>query len=191
MKYLITGLGNPGAQYLMTRHNIGFMVLDRLVGRENFSPAKYGELYEHKSRGRTYLLLKPNTFMNLSGKAVQHHLKEHKLSPAQMLVITDDLALPFGTTRLRPSGSHGGHNGLRHISEILGTNEFPRLRIGIGDDFHKGKQVDYVLSNFDKHESAWLPDLWDACGKLILDFGFHPIEKLMTEYNKNWVPKPD
>lgn len=189
MKQLIVGLGNPGQQYLMTRHNIGFMALDRLAGRESFQAAKYGEKCEIRHRGRVYVLLKPNTFMNLSGKAVAWHLQQEKLKPDQMLVITDDIALNFGTLRLRAKGSAGGHNGLKSVQELLATADYPRLRFGVGSEFKPGKQVDYVLSDFDAHEQAWLPELLDICGKLILDFGYLSIDHMMTQYNKDFIPK--
>ena len=147
MKYLIVGLGNIGAEYAGTRHNIGFKVLDALAEASNavFTTARYGDVAEVKYKGRTLLLLKPSTYMNLSGKAVRYWLDAEKIGVENMLVVSDDIALPFGTLRLRPKGSAGGHNGLKNIAELLGTEEFARMRFGIGGDFPRGHQVEDVL----------------------------------------------
>jgi len=155
MKYLIVGLGNPGAEYQFTRHNIGFEILDALSGASNitFTPDRYGDVASLKHKGRTLILLKPSTFMNLSGKAVRYWLTKEKIPLENMLVITDDLALPFGTIRMRAKGSDGGHNGLKSIQELIETTKYARLRFGIGDTFNKGSQVNYVLGKWGEEES--------------------------------------
>ena len=147
MKYLIVGLGNIGDGYKNTRHNIGFTVLDALAKASNtsFTDKRYGAVCNIKYKGRTFILLKPSTFMNLSGNAVNYWLKKEKIPTENLLVIVDDIALPLGTIRLRPKGSDGGHNGLAHINTILSTSEYARVRIGIGNGFRKGSQVDFVL----------------------------------------------
>ena len=147
MKYLIVGLGNIGAEYAGTRHNIGFKVLDALAEASNavFTTARYGDVAELKHKGRTLILLKPSTYMNLSGKAVRYWMEAEKIAPENLLVVSDDIALPFGTLRMRPRGSAGGHNGLKNIAELLGTEDYARMRFGVGGDFPKGHQVDYVL----------------------------------------------
>jgi len=158
MKYLIVGLGNPGAEYQFTRHNIGFEILDALSGASNitFTPDRYGDVASLKHKGRTLILLKPSTFMNLSGKAVRYWLTKEKIPLENMLVITDDLALPFGTIRMRAKGSDGGHNGLKSIQELIETTKYARLRFGIGDTFNKGSQVNYVLGKWGEEESKTL-----------------------------------
>jgi PTH1 family peptidyl-tRNA hydrolase len=160
MKYLIAGLGNPGEKYSHTRHNIGFKVLDELSkrGESTFQQARLGDVCTVKHKGRMLILLKPNTFMNLSGKAVQYYLQNEKLNLENVLVITDDLSLPFGALRLKQKGSDGGHNGLKSIQECLNTVEYPRLRFGIGNDFAKGRQVDYVLGEWTEEQYHTLPD---------------------------------
>ena len=150
MKYLIVGLGNIGEGYKDTRHNIGFKVLDAMAMASNisFTDRRYGAVSSVKYKGRELILLKPSTYMNLSGNAVNYWLKKEKIPIENMLVIVDDIALPLGSIRLRPKGSDGGHNGLAHISNILSTNEYARIRIGIGNSFHKGSQVDFVLGTW-------------------------------------------
>ncbi|RMG72723.1 MAG: aminoacyl-tRNA hydrolase [Bacteroidetes bacterium] len=186
MKYLIVGLGNIGPEYHDTRHNVGFMVLDRLAEQLKVSPEpnRYASTASGRVRGRQLHLVWPSTYMNLSGKAVRFYLDKHKLTPSQMLVITDDLALPFGKLRLRPRGSDGGHNGLKHIQEILGTNEYPRLRVGIGSDFAKGQQVDYVLDPFTAEEQEALPPILDRCVEGVISFATVGIERTMTSLNR-------
>ena len=185
MKYLVVGLGNPGGEYAQTRHNIGFMVLDHVVGKDSFLDTKHGQRAEHRHRGRVYILLKPNTYMNLSGKAVEWHLKENRLTPNELLVITDDIALDFGVLRIRHKGSAGGHNGLKDIISRLGTDEFSRLRVGIGNDYKSGKQVDYVLSKFREEEFNNIPSILDACFEVMQDFGFLDNSSLMTKHNRS------
>ncbi|MEL7586432.1 MAG: aminoacyl-tRNA hydrolase [Prolixibacteraceae bacterium] len=185
MKYLITGLGNPGAAYENTRHNIGFKILDALAEASNivFSDQRYGYVAEYKYKSRIFILLKPTTYMNLSGKAVSYWLKQEKIALENLLVVTDDLALPMGTLRLKPKGGTAGHNGLKSIHESLGTNEYARLRFGIGDNFRQGQQVDYVLSQWTKEENVLLPERIDMCIQIIRNFGTIGVERTMTEFN--------
>jgi PTH1 family peptidyl-tRNA hydrolase len=142
-KFLIAGLGNIGAEYVNTRHNIGFKVVDFLANQESvdFQTVKLGSMAEFKFKGRTFLLLKPNTYMNLSGKAVKYWMDKEKIAPENILVVTDDLNLPFGTIRIKPKGSDGGHNGLKSIQQTLGHSNYPRFRFGISDEFKKGQQA--------------------------------------------------
>jgi PTH1 family peptidyl-tRNA hydrolase len=172
MKFLIAGLGNIGPEYELTRHNIGFLVADQLADKyqAEFSLSRHAYLANISHKGRQLYLIKPTTFMNLSGKAVNYWLKELKVPIENLLVITDDLALPFGKLRLRTKGSHGGQNGLRNIEEMLGTQEFTRLRFGIGSDFPKGRQVAYVLSQFSADEFASLSLHTDKACEGILAF---------------------
>jgi peptidyl-tRNA hydrolase, PTH1 family len=185
MKYLIVGLGNPGADYHETRHNVGFMVLDHMASRMNgtFASDRFGHTCELKHKGKTLVLLKPNTYMNLSGKAVRYHQQAHKLPLEQILVITDDLALPFGKLRLRGKGSHGGHNGLRDIQAILGTEAYARMRIGVGSEFQKGQQVDYVLSRFSAEERPVLATLLDKAADGVLSFALQGLDRTMNVVN--------
>ena len=185
MKYLIVGLGNPGMDYVGTRHNIGFEVLDALAGASNtvFKTERYGDLATIKHRGRTVLLLKPNTYMNLSGKAIRYWVDKEKIPLDRLLVVTDDLALPFGTIRMRKKGSDGGHNGLKSIQDLLNTNQYPRLRFGIGDTFSKGRQVDYVLGKWNAHESPKLGERLQRCSEAVLAFVGIGLERAMNEYN--------
>lgn len=186
MKYLIAGLGNIGPDYSNTRHNIGFKVLDALAGASNavFSAKRYGDIARIKHKGRTFILLKPSTFMNLSGKAVAYWLKAEKLSIEKLLVIVDDVALPIGTLRLRKKGGDGGHNGLFDIIQVLGTQEFARLRFGIGGDFSKGNQVQYVLGEWTPEEEEILPERCKKAAEIILSHGTIGLELTMTRYNK-------
>ena len=185
MKYLIAGLGNIGPDYTDTRHNIGFMAVNHLAQHHGVKMQldrhAYSGHFSHK--GRQYHLLMPTTFMNLSGKAVSHHLKNLKIPNENLLVITDDLALPFGKIRIRAKGTHGGHNGLRHIEEMLGTSAYPRLRFGVGSDFPKGRQVDYVLSPFSDDEFAQLPVLLEKVSEAALSFGSIGLERTMNVFN--------
>ena len=185
MKYLIVGLGNPGPEYANTRHNIGFIVLDALARASNivFSPDRYGDRAELRHKGRTLILIKPSTFMNLSGKTVRYWMEQEKVVSERVLVITDDLALPFGKIRLRPSGGAGGHNGLTSIIELIGTETFPRLRFGIGSDFSRGRQADYVLSPWNKEEASALDERVKICGDAVLDFGLMGIGHAMNTFN--------
>ena len=186
MKFLIVGLGNPGPEYKDTRHNIGFNVLDALAGASNiaFEPSRYAERAELRHKGRTFILIKPSTFMNLSGKAVRYWMEQDSISADRTLVITDDLALPFGSIRIRPRGGAGGHNGLTSIIELIGSEEFPRLRFGIGSDFGRGRQSEYVLSPWNDQEKKILPDRIELAGKAILQFGLLGIDAVMNNFNK-------
>lgn len=186
MKYLIAGLGNIGAEYKNTRHNIGFQILDALAGASNilFNDKRYGFVGEYKFKARTFILLKPTTYMNLSGRAVSYWLQKEEIPIENMLVLVDDLALPFGTLRLKAKGSAGGHNGLENINQVLGRNDYARLRFGIGDNFHKGFQVDYVLGEWNAEEKKELPGKIDNCIEIIQSFGTIGIERTMNFYNK-------
>lgn len=185
MKYLIVGLGNIGPEYAATRHNSGFMVLDYLAKKYegNYDVGRHSFVTEIKTKGRTFVLVKPTTYMNLSGKAVGHYLNSLKLQPEQMLVITDDIALPFGKIRIRAKGSAGGHNGLKHIEQTLGHNNYPRLRFGVGDAFSKGKQVDYVLSTFSTDEQIELQTLIEKAAEAAIAFGTVGLERTMNQFN--------
>lgn len=184
-KLLIVGLGNIGAEYVNTRHNIGFKVLDHFAKTESviFETAKLGQIAEYKFKGRTFILLKPNTYMNLSGKAVQYWLTKEKIAPENMLVITDDLNLSLGTIRIKPKGSDGGHNGLKNINLVLNSNSYPRFRFGISDDFKKGQQVDYVLGEWTEAERALLPERLDMAVEIIKSFGTAGIDHTMSAFN--------
>ncbi|PSR57280.1 aminoacyl-tRNA hydrolase [Adhaeribacter arboris] len=185
MKYLLVGLGNIGPEYAHTRHNIGFMVLDYLAKKHDtsFDSGRHVFVTEIKTKGRSFTLIKPTTYMNLSGKAVSHWLSTLKIPATQMLVITDDLALPYGKLRMRAKGSAGGHNGLKHIEETLGTTEYPRLRFGVDAQFSKGRQVDYVLSPFNPDEQIELPTLIEKAAEMSISFGTIGLERTMNFYN--------
>ncbi len=185
MKYLIAGLGNIGNEYKNTRHNIGFMILDALAGASNivFEDHRYGFVAEYRFKGRCFVLLKPSTYVNLSGRAVNFWMKKEAVPLSNLLVVCDDLALPFGAIRLKAKGSDGGHNGLKNITEVLGTDEFARLRFGIGNNFHQGYQVNYVLGQWDKEEEKQLPPLIDSCTEVIRSFGTLGIDRSMNLFN--------
>jgi len=184
-KFLIVGLGNIGAEYVNTRHNIGFKILDHLAKKESlsFETAKLGAVAEYKVKGRILILLKPNTYMNLSGKAVQYWMEKEKITKENILVITDDLNLPFGTIRIKPKGSDGGHNGLKNIQQVLNSADYPRFRFGISDAFKKGKQVDYVLGEWDEAEKAKLPERMDVAVQVITSFALAGLGNTMSEFN--------
>jgi PTH1 family peptidyl-tRNA hydrolase len=185
VKYLIAGLGNIGDEYARTRHNIGFDILDALAGASNisFKDKRYGFVAEYRYRARSYWLLKPSTFVNLSGNAVRYWLRKLKLPVENLLVVVDDIALPFGTLRLRARGGDAGHNGLNHIQTILGTAGYARLRFGIGSEFHPGRQVDHVLGDWDEEEAAKLPERIEMAGEIIKSFGVIGLERTMNMYN--------
>ena len=161
MNYLIVGLGNIGVEYANTRHNMGFMVLDAWAQASNilFESGRYGSTATISFKGRKFILLKPSTYMNLSGKAVRYWMNELKIQPENLLVISDDLNIPFGTLRLRKNGSAGGHNGLTNINELIGTQEYPRIRVGIGNEFGRGQQIGYVLGEFSDEEKKEIPQI--------------------------------
>ena len=185
MKYLVVGLGNIGSEYANTRHNIGFKVLDSLVEESSifFKSGRLADVAEIKHKGRTLILIKPTTYMNLSGKAVSYWLKKEKIAPANLLIITDDLSLPFGKLRLKTKGSHGGHNGLRSIEEELATQEYARLRFGIGDEFKKGHQVDYVLGNWGEAELETLDKHIATAKEVVRSFAFAGAASTMNTFN--------
>jgi len=185
MKYLIAGLGNPGLIYAHTRHNIGFDILDRLAKdvSSKFETERYADRTELKFKGRKLILIKPNTFMNLSGKAIQYWLQKEKIPISNLLVISDDLALPFGTLRLKGKGSAGGHNGLKDIEEVLKTNTYSRLRFGIGDDYPRGKQADFVLGSWSKKEDLALDERIEQSTKFIHSFVTVGLNMTMSALN--------
>ena len=184
-KYLIVGLGNIGAEYVNTRHNIGFKILDFFAKKENvtFETVKLGALAKYKFKGRTFFLLKPNTYMNLSGKAVQYWMDKENIPLENIFVITDDLNLSFGTMRIKPKGSDGGHNGLKNINLVLNTQNYTRFRFGISDEFKKGKQVDYVLGEWDDAEKLALAERLELAAEIIKSFGIAGLENTMTTFN--------
>ena len=187
MKYLIAGLGNIGPEYELTRHNIGFLVLDFLAGRfdSSFELDRLAWKTEIKYKARNFHLIKPTTYMNLSGKAVNYWMKELKIPKENVLVITDDVSLPFPKLRMRAKGSSAGHNGLKNIEQLTGGSDFARLKFGIGNDYPQGKQVDYVLSNFSKGEFAELEIHIERATEMILGFGTIGISMTMNQFNKN------
>lgn len=186
MKYLIVGLGNIGTEYVDTRHNIGFMVCDYLANKyeTTFVLDKLASQAVIKVKGKTIYLIKPTTYMNLSGKAVNYWLQFHKISVDNMIIVTDDIAIPFGAIRIKPKGSNGGHNGLGNIQEILNTDVYPRLRFGVGGDFPKGQQVAYVLGKFSDTEKQTLDERIQIAAEAILSFCSIGLEKTMNVFNK-------
>ena len=184
-KFLIIGLGNIGEKYENTRHNIGFKILDYYAKTAEFSfkTEKLGDIGQHKIKGRTLIFLKPNTYMNLSGKALKYWLTKEKVPLENMLVITDDLNLPFGTLRLKTKGSDGGHNGLKDIQAKLQTSKYNRLRFGISDDFSKGRQIDYVLGEWNETEETKLKERLEICNKIIKSFVLSGTNITMNTFN--------
>ena len=184
-KFLIVGLGNIGTEYVRTRHNIGFKVLNHLAKQNEieFETRKLGALATYKLKGRTFLLLKPNTFMNLSGKAVKYWLDKENISLENLLVVTDDLNLPFGTLRLKTKGSNGGHNGLKDIQDKLNTINSNRLRFGISNEFSKGRQVDYVLGEWTNEESEKLDERLEQASKMLISFAMSGVNHTMNQFN--------
>ena len=185
MKYLIIGLGNPGDKYLNTRHNIGFKIIDEIsaLSETSFSTEKLVEYNEIKYRSRTLILIKPNTFMNLSGKAVIYWMKKVKVKEDNILVISDDIALPYGTLRIKHKGSNGGHNGLRDIEKSLGHTIYPRLRFGVGNNFFKGGQAEYVLSDFSEEENKILQNKIEMSIDIVYSFVTKGISRTMSDFN--------
>ena len=185
VKYLIVGLGNIGPEYHNTRHNIGFTILDALAEASNitFCPARYGDHTLLKFKGRQIHLVKPSTYVNLSGKAVNYWMQKEKIPIENLLIVLDDLALPFGTLRVRAKGSDGGHNGLKNINQVLGVNNYARLRFGIGDEFGQGQQVDFVLGKWDYAEKQLLTERVNRCGELIKAFATIGLARTMNTYN--------
>ena len=185
MKYLIAGLGNIGPEYELTRHNIGFLTLDRLADTKGvkFEMSKLAYTSQVNHKGRTLHLIKPTTYMNLSGKAINFYLQQHKIPKENLLVVTDDIALPYGKIRLKTRGSAGGHNGLKNIEQLCGGQNYSRLRFGVGDEFRKGGQVDYVLSNFNSKEIEELTIHMDRAIETIYSFCTIGPERTMNQYN--------
>ncbi len=184
-KFLIAGLGNIGPKYENTRHNIGFKIVDFLA-RENeltWETAKLGDITVHKKKGRSFLLLKPSTYMNLSGKAVKYWLEKENIPLENLLVVTDDLNLEFGTLRVKTKGSDGGHNGLKDIQNVLQTTQYNRFRFGISDAFSKGRQVDYVLGEWDEEEIKKLPERLKMASQIIESFALAGIKNTMNTFN--------
>ncbi|UCS93390.1 aminoacyl-tRNA hydrolase [Echinicola marina] len=185
MKYLIVGLGNIGPEYELTRHNIGFLTLDRLADQESlsWSSNRLAFTTEYKFKGRNIYMIKPTTYMNLSGKAMNFWMKELKIPKENVLVIVDDVAIPFGKLRLRAKGSSAGHNGLKNIEELTGGQNYPRLRFGIGDDYPKGRQIDYVLGRWSQSEINELPIIMDKAIDMIKGFCTIGINMTMSQFN--------
>ena len=185
MKYLIVGLGNIGDEYANTRHNIGFMVLDAFAEASNlvFKDERYGAIAEGRVKNKEFILLKPNTYMNLSGNAVRYWAQKEKIDVDHIFVIVDDLSLPFGKIRIKGSGSAGGHNGLKNIQELLGTEKYARLKFGIGNDFPKGKQVDFVLGKFGDEDMAAMPERKKIAGGAIASFMLAGLDITMNQFN--------
>ena len=184
-KFLIVGLGNIGIDYVMTRHNIGFEILDQISENYEvkFESRRFGDIIKLKKSGKLLIFLKPNTFMNLSGKAVKYWKNKERIHNDNLLVVLDDLNLDFGVSRLRKSGKDGGHNGLKSINESLESNKYCRLRFGIGNDFKKGSQTDYVLENWSDEESRSLSNHIDHNINIIFHFIKHGVENTMNKYN--------
>lgn len=185
MKFLIVGLGNIGDEYAHTRHNTGFDIVSRLVkdAGSDFSQERYGDVARIKVKGCELVVLKPNTYMNLSGKAVRYWADAEKVQPENIVVVVDDLALPVGTIRLKGRGSAGGHNGLKNITELLGTENYPRLRFGIGNEFKRGQQVDFVLGRWDADEQDLVDERMEMAAECIRSFVCIGLQLTMTQFN--------
>ena len=184
-KFLIVGLGNIGLEYAETRHNIGFKILDFLAEEENFvfESAKLGTVATFKYKGKSILCLKPSTYMNLSGKAVRYWMEKEKIPLENILIVTDDINLPFGTIRVKTKGSDGGHNGLKDVQNTLQTSKYNRFRFGVGSEFSKGKQVDYVLGKWNEDEASALPERLKKSADLVRSFVFSGIKNTMNQFN--------
>jgi len=186
MKYLIVGLGNIGNEYQNTRHNIGFTILDAFAKASNifFTDNRYGATCELKIKGRTLIFLKPSTFMNLSGIALRYWMNKENITIENVLIIVDDIALPFGKLQMKPKGSDAGHNGLKNIQEILGHSNYARLRFGLGDDFKRGQQIEYVLGKWTAEQLKVIPERAEYAAEMIKSFCLAGLELTMTQYNK-------
>ncbi len=184
-KFLIVGLGNIGDEFENTRHNIGFTVVDTIAKISNlkFTPDRFASISQYKFKGKTLILVKPSTYMNLSGKAVNYWLQAEKIPKDNLLIITDDLSLPFGSLRMKGKGSDGGHNGLKNIQETLNTSEYARLRFGIGNEFSKGKQTDYVLGKWDQGELKQLEPRIQLAVEMIYNFTTIGLQRTMSTFN--------
>ena len=193
MEFLVTGLGNIGSEYASTRHNIGFMVLDAWAQASNavFSVERYGSVTEISFKGRHFHLLKPSTYMNLSGNAVRYWMQKLNIPMENLIVISDDLNLPFGTIRMRQNGSAGGHNGLQNIIDLLETDQWARIRVGIGNGFSRGGQIDYVLGGLSDEEKAAIPEISDKIIRGIKDFSTIGPQKAMSFLNSRTKPTPE
>ena len=187
MKFLIVGLGNIGSEYWGTRHNIGFRVVNAVAeaASADFTEERYGAVAHLRFKSAELVVLKPNTFMNLSGNAVRYWLQRESIPRERLLVVADDLSLPFGSLRLKARGSHGGHNGLRNIGELLSTDDSARLRFGIGNNFPRGRQVDYVLSPFTDDELGQMPAIVDRAVEIVRSFCLEGVDVAMNRYNRN------
>ena len=185
MKYLIAGLGNIGSEYKETRHNIGFKILDAFVDASNssFKTERLGDVAQFKHKGRTLICLKPSTYMNLSGKAIRYWMQQEKIPQERVLIIADEISLPFGKIRLRSKGSDGGHNGLKNVQDILGNSNYARVRFGIAAEYAKGKQVDYVLGEWNSEEKECITERIKIVLDLIKSFTTNSIERDMRDYN--------
>lgn len=185
MKYLIAGLGNYGKEYANTRHNIGFAILDAFAEASNivFTPRRYGEIADYRFKSREFILLKPSTYVNLSGNAVRYWLQKADIEEQNLLVLVDDLALPFGQLRLRKKGSDGGHNGLKHITQVLGHEDYARLRFGIGSTEKVFNTIDYVLGEWSLEEKVRLPEKIELACEIIRSFSLTGIDRTMNLYN--------
>jgi PTH1 family peptidyl-tRNA hydrolase len=184
-KFLVVGLGNIGDEYTNTRHNIGFKIADYIASKYEtaFETVKFGAKAEISIKGRKIILLKPNTYMNLSGKAVQYWMQKENIAKENILVITDDLNLAFGIIRIKAKGSDGGHNGLKNIQLLLNTNDYPRFRFGISDEFKKGQQVDYVLGQWNESENEKLPERFELAKKIVESFALAGLNETMNQFN--------
>jgi len=185
MKFLVVGLGNIGSEYEKTRHNIGFRVLDAYAKASNlvFTENRYGSVSEFRLKNQTLIFLKPNTFMNLSGNAVRYWMNKENIPLENLLVVVDDLALPFGTLRMKGNCSDGGHNGLKNIQQMIGTDKYVRLRFGIGSNYQRGQQVDYVLGDFSEEEQKTLQDRLNMAGEMINSFCLAGVQTTMNQFN--------
>ena len=190
MNFLVVGLGNIGSEYANTRHNMGFMVLDAWAQASNavFSTQRYGDIAEVSFKGHRITLLKPSTYMNLSGKAVRYWMQEKKIALENLLIVSDDLDLPFGSIRMRKNGSDGGHNGLKNINELLGTQEYARIRLGIGNDFSRGHQIDFVLGKLSPEEVELMPKISEKVIEGVKAFTTIGVERAMSATNCRITP---
>jgi peptidyl-tRNA hydrolase, PTH1 family len=184
-RFLIAGLGNPGAEYAETRHNAGFKIAEKLVtdAGVKFESGRHADVARFRHKGRQLIVIKPSTFMNLSGKAVNYWMQQEDIPVTQLLVLVDEIALPFGRIRIGPKGSDGGHNGLQSIQEMIGTTEYPRLRFGIGSDYGKGQQVDYVLGKWGEEEMKTLEERIGIAADAVRTFTFAGLQRAMNEFN--------
>lgn len=185
MKYLIVGLGNIGAEYAQTRHNIGFMIVDKLAEGlgVSFETKRYGDVAKGRVKSAELVMLKPSTYMNLSGEAVRYWMGVEKVPIERVLVLVDDLAIPFGTLRLKPKGSDAGHNGLKNIAHLLKSEAYPRLRFGLGSDYPQGRQVEFVLGRFTEQEEQALPELLERSCEIVKSFALQGLALTMNQYN--------